>query len=81
MRLISCHEKSLGKLAEKELIPNQPGDIPATYSDVDVLVRDVGFKPEPSIGDGVTKFVSWYHCIIHDLKKDLFPSNSDMLPM
>ena len=38
----------------------QPGDVPATYADVDDLMRDVGFKPSTSIEDGVGKFVEWF---------------------
>ncbi len=57
---IETIEKKLGKKAIKELLPLQPGDVPATYADVDALVADVGFKPETSIEDGVEKFVTWY---------------------
>jgi len=38
----------------------QPGDVPATYADVDDLIRDVGFKPDTSIEVGVQRFVDWY---------------------
>ncbi len=58
MQLITCLENALGKTAEKELMPIQPGDVPATCADLDDLVRDVGFKPEASIVDGVNKFVT-----------------------
>jgi UDP-glucuronate 4-epimerase len=57
---IACIEKSLGVTAEKELLPMQPGDVPATYADVDDLMRDVGFRPATSIEDGVQRFVEWY---------------------
>ena len=60
MALIETIEKALGKTAEKELLPIQPGDVPATYADVDALVQDVGFKPETSIEAGVGRFVEWY---------------------
>jgi UDP-glucuronate 4-epimerase len=53
-------EEALGKKAEKILLPLQPGDVPATYADVDDLVRDVGFKPATSIEEGVGRFVAWY---------------------
>jgi UDP-glucuronate 4-epimerase len=43
-----------------EMLPIQPGDVPATYADVDDLIRDVGFKPETSIADGIGRFVEWY---------------------
>jgi UDP-glucuronate 4-epimerase len=60
MHLIQTLEIHLGKKAEKRLLPMQPGDVPATYADVDDLVRDVGFKPATRIEDGVARFVDWY---------------------
>jgi UDP-glucuronate 4-epimerase len=60
LNLIGTLEKALGRTAEKNLLPIQPGDVPATYADVDDLMRDVGFKPSTSIVDGVNRFVSWY---------------------
>jgi UDP-glucuronate 4-epimerase len=60
MHLIACLEKSLGRQAEKEFLPMQPGDVPATYADVDDLVRDVAFKPATPIETGVQNFVTWY---------------------
>ena len=60
MYLIETIEKALGKTAEKEMLPLQPGDVPATYADVDALIEDVGFKPETSIEDGVARFIAWY---------------------
>jgi len=58
--LIATLEKALGRSAEKNLMPIQPGDVPATYADVDDLMNDVGFKPSTSIADGVNRFVAWY---------------------
>jgi UDP-glucuronate 4-epimerase len=60
LHLIETLEKALGKAAEKNLLPIQPGDVPATYADVDDLVRDVGFKPATTIEEGVGRFVEWY---------------------
>ncbi len=60
LHLIQTLETALGKTAEKNLLPIQPGDVPATYADVDDLTRDVGFKPSTSIEDGVARFVEWY---------------------
>ncbi len=60
MYLIETIEKALGKTAQKEMLPIQPGDVPATYADVEALVDDVGFKPETSIEDGVARFITWY---------------------
>jgi UDP-glucuronate 4-epimerase len=50
----------LGKTAEKRMLPLQPGDVPATWADVDDLTRDVGFKPSTPIEDGIRRFVGWY---------------------
>lgn len=58
--VVDLLEKSLGRPAQRELAPMQPGDVPATYADVDDLMRDVGFKPSTSIEDGVARFVAWY---------------------
>ncbi len=60
MELISTLEKSLGRTAEKNFLPMQPGDVPATYADVEALVQDVGFAPKTPIADGVHAFVQWY---------------------
>ncbi len=60
MELIGTLEKSLGRTAEKNMLPMQPGDVPATYADVEALVQDVGFAPKTPIADGVHAFVQWY---------------------
>lgn len=60
VRLIEVLEDTLGKKAKKNLLPIQPGDVPATYADVADLVNDVGFKPDTPIEEGVSKFVAWY---------------------
>ncbi len=57
---IGAIEKALGKKANKNMLPLQPGDVPATYADVDDLVNDVGFKPSTSVEEGVQRFVDWY---------------------
>jgi UDP-glucuronate 4-epimerase len=59
-RMIEVLEDALGRTARKRLVDLQPGDVPATYADVDALVHDVGFKPATSIEDGVQRFVDWY---------------------
>jgi UDP-glucuronate 4-epimerase len=60
MTLIATLEQALGKTAEKRMLPMQPGDVPATYADVEALVEDVGFAPKTPIEEGVGKFVRWY---------------------
>ena len=51
-------EQELGRKATKELMPMQPGDVPATYADVDDLVRDVDFRPATSIEEGIRRFAA-----------------------
>jgi UDP-glucuronate 4-epimerase len=58
--MIEVLEKKLGRTAQKNLVPIQPGDVPATYADVEDLMRDVNFIPSTSIEDGISKFVDWY---------------------
>jgi len=60
LHLIETLERELGRPAIKNLLPMQPGDVPATFADVDDLVRDVGFKPATSIEEGVRRFAAWY---------------------
>ena len=60
MRYIEVLEDCLGKKAEKNMLPLQPGDVPATYADVADLVRDVGYKPDMSVEQGIRNFVDWY---------------------
>jgi UDP-glucuronate 4-epimerase len=60
MAFIETLEKCLGKKAQKNLMPIQSGDVPATFADVDDLMREVGFKPATSIETGIGRFVDWY---------------------
>ena len=60
LRYIELIEDAIGRKADKELLPLQPGDVEHTYADVEDLVRDTGYKPATSIELGVRKFVSWY---------------------
>ena len=57
---IKVLEDALGRKAKKNLLPMQPGDVPATYANVDDLQRDVGFRPDTPIEDGIRAFVQWY---------------------
>ena len=57
---IAAIEKALGRTARKEFLDLQPGDVPATYADIDDLVRDVGFKPATPIETGIGRFIDWY---------------------
>lgn len=60
MRYIQVLEECLGKKADKNFMPLQPGDVPATYADVDDLVKDFDYKPNTSIEEGIGRFVNWY---------------------
>ena len=57
---ISELEQALGKEAEKELLPLQPGDVPDTYADVKDLIRDFDYKPNTSVKEGMQRFVEWF---------------------
>lgn len=59
-KVVALLEKEFGRTAAKELLPMQPGDVPATYADVDDLMREVGFRPSTSIEDGIARFAAWY---------------------
>ena len=60
LRYIELIEDNVGKKAEKNLLPMQPGDVMATYADVDALVKDVDYRPATALEEGVANFVSWY---------------------
>jgi len=60
LHLIEVLEAALGRKAQKRLLPIQPGDVPATYADVDDLMRNVEFRPATTIEEGVKRFVEWY---------------------
>jgi UDP-glucuronate 4-epimerase len=60
MDFIAAIENALSTKAEKNFLPMQDGDVPATYANVDDLVRDVGYKPDTQVVDGVSRFVAWY---------------------
>ncbi len=57
---VAALENALGKTAQKELLPLQPGDVPDTYADVDDLVRDFDYKPKTSIEEGIGAFARWF---------------------
>ncbi len=60
MRYIEVLEERLGRKAEKNLLPLQPGDVPDTWADVDDLVTDIGYRPATPVEVGVGRFVDWY---------------------
>ncbi|MEM6599325.1 MAG: NAD-dependent epimerase [Cyanobacteria bacterium P01_C01_bin.69] len=60
MDFIATIERAMGKEAQKNMMPMQPGDVPATYAQVQDLMDDVGFKPSTPLSVGIQKFVDWY---------------------
>jgi UDP-glucuronate 4-epimerase len=60
LRFIEILEDCLGKKANKNMLPLQAGDVPYTYADTEDLMKDVGYKPDTKIEDGIAKFVDWY---------------------
>ena len=58
--MVAVLERELGRAAVKEMLPMQPGDVMETFADIDDLARDVGFRPQTSIEDGLRNFVAWY---------------------
>ena len=57
---IETLEQALGKTAQKNMLPMQPGDVEATYADVSALQRDTGYQPSVAIEEGVARFVAWF---------------------
>ncbi|QUS39136.1 NAD-dependent epimerase [Tardiphaga alba] len=60
LNVVSILESKFGRIATKEFLPMQPGDVPATYADVEDLYRDIGFQPATKIEDGIDRFARWY---------------------
>ncbi|MDD5365229.1 MAG: NAD-dependent epimerase [Gallionellaceae bacterium] len=60
MTFIGTIEAALGKEAKKNFLPMQPGDVVATYADVEDLKRDVGFEPKTPLADGIARWAEWY---------------------
>jgi UDP-glucuronate 4-epimerase len=60
LHVVALLEKELGRTALKDMLPMQPGDVMETFADVGDLMRDVGFRPQTSIEDGIRNFVAWY---------------------
>jgi UDP-glucuronate 4-epimerase len=57
---IETIEQAIGKPAVKRFLPLQPGDVPATFADIDSIRRDVGFEPRTALAEGIKRFVAWY---------------------
>jgi len=57
---IEAIEDALGKMAVKNYLPMQPGDVPATWADVSDLAADFGYQPSTPVEEGIRRFVEWY---------------------
>jgi UDP-glucuronate 4-epimerase len=60
MDYIACIEKATGRTAIVNMLPMQPGDVPATFADVKDLKAEIGFEPKTPIEEGIKRFVTWY---------------------
>lgn len=60
LEVVRLLEEKIGKKAKRELLPMQAGDVPATFANVDDLMRDVDFKPATPIAEGIARFIDWY---------------------
>jgi len=60
LEVVRLLEEAIGKKAKRELLPMQPGDVSATYADVDDLMREVDFRPNTPIAEGIGHFIKWY---------------------
>ena len=60
MEYIKAIEDTLGKTAQKEFLPMQPGDVPRTEADVTDLVENLGYKPDTPTAKGIERFIEWY---------------------
>jgi UDP-glucuronate 4-epimerase len=65
LRYIEVLEQCLGRKAQKNLLPMQPGDVPDTLADVETLTHDVGYRPSTPVEVGVERFVAWYRSYYH----------------
>ena len=75
MDYINAVEEALGVTAEKQMMPMQPGDVPATSADTTALESWINFKPNTPVNEGVAKFVAWYRQF-YGYKKSAFVPRS-----
>jgi UDP-glucuronate 4-epimerase len=62
---IEAIEQALGKKAKKNMMSIQPGDVPATWANVDDLVEDLDYQPNTTVQEGVQRFIDWYKDFYH----------------
>ncbi len=60
LHFIELLETHIGKPAQKEFLPMQPGDVPTTFAEIEDLEQAVGFKPQTPLEEGLGEFVRWY---------------------
>lgn len=65
MPFVETIERKLGRTAEKNMLPMQPGDVEETFADASLLHALTGFKPRVSVEEGVSSFVDWYRSYEH----------------
>jgi len=70
LHFIELLEKAIGRTAEKEFLPMQPGDVYQTYADVEPLMRDYGFRPDTPLETGLVRFYDWYRTY-YGVKEDV----------
>lgn len=71
LKFIEIIEQEMGKIAQKNWLPMQPGDVPATYADIDSLTQAIGFRPTTSPEVGIRQFVQWYRRHYRPLAKPI----------
>jgi UDP-glucuronate 4-epimerase len=65
-RMIALIEASLGRKANIKRMPLQPGDVPITYADINRAQKELNYKPQVCIEEGIGKFVDWFKSFIHE---------------
>jgi UDP-glucuronate 4-epimerase len=60
MDFIATLEKNFGKVAEKIMMPMQPGDVEITWADTEALEKDIGYKPSVDLDTGIARFAEWF---------------------
>ena len=60
MDFITAIEDELGTEIKKKMLPLQPGDVPKTFAKLEDLIRDIDYKPETTIENGIKQFINWY---------------------
>ena len=60
LQFVEVIERALGRKAERQMLPMQPGDVPRTYADVDDLMREIDFRPSTPLAHGIAQFIAWY---------------------